>query len=157
MTDRKMSSRGAKNVVVSAEASMLGHLALVPFVFGAATVLLARPSWQPMAGAALSAFAATVVSFLGAIHWGFGMRQSRPAALLFLWGIVPSLGAWAALLLPAGAALVLHSAMLLWCYIIDRAVYPTQGAAGWLPMRRRLTMISVLSCLAAAFSLLVAG
>jgi hypothetical protein len=152
MIDREMTHRAP-----SAEATMLGHLALLPFVFGAATVLIARPSWQPLAGAALSAYAATVVSFLGAIHWGFGMRQPQPAAGLFFWGIVPSLAAWAALLLPVGAALVLHAAMLTWCFFIDRVVYPRQGAAAWLPMRLRLTAISVLCCLPASISLLIAG
>jgi len=140
----------------SVRAVQLGHLALLPFVAGAAAVLLVRDAWQPLAGAALSAYAATVVSFLGGIHWGFGMRQSQPAVGLFVWGVVPSIAAWAALLLSLGAALTLHAAMLALCLFVDRTVYPREGAAAWLGLRTRLTVIAVLSCLLASWSLLAA-
>ncbi|MCY7319273.1 MAG: DUF3429 domain-containing protein [Ramlibacter sp.] len=60
--------------------SRLGHLALLPFVASAAAVLIACAASQAHAGAALRADAATVVSFLGGIHWGFGFRQSQPPA-----------------------------------------------------------------------------
>ena len=114
-----------------------------------------REAWQPLAGAALSAYAATVVSFLGAIHWGFGIRQAQPAASLFLWGIMPSLAAWAALLLPVGSALALHTAiaMLCWCLVVDRTVYPDQGAAAGLALRKWLSVVAILCCLPASLML----
>ena len=134
----------------------LGYVALLPFVVGAAAVLLAQGAAQAHAAAALSAYAATVVSFLGGIHWGFGFRTSRPPASLFVWGVVPSLVAWAALLLPMAAALALHAAALSACFLVDRAVYPRQDAGAWLPLRCRLTAIAVLACLLGAGGVLLA-
>ena len=131
-------------------ATRLGYVALLPFVVGAAAVLIARGAAQAHAAAALSAYAATVVSFLGGIHWGFGFRSSRPPASLFVWGVVPSLVAWAALLLPVAVALALHAAALSACFLVDRVVYPRQGAGAWLPLRTRLTAIAVLACLLGA-------
>ena len=137
-------------------ATRLGYVALLPFVVGAAAVLIARGAAQAHAAAALSAYAATVVSFLGGIHWGFGFRTSRPPASLFVWGVVPSLVAWAALLLPMAAALALHAATLSACFLVDRAVYPRQDAGAWLPLRSRLTAIAVLACLLGAGGVLLA-
>ena len=137
-------------------ATRLGYVALLPFVVGAAAVLIARGAAQAHAAAALSAYAATVVSFLGGIHWGFGFRTSRPPASLFVWGVVPSLVAWAALLLPVAAALALHTATLSACFLVDRVVYPRQGAGAWLPLRSRLTAIAVLACLLGAGGVLQA-
>ena len=59
-----------------------------------------------------SAYATTVVSFLGGILWGIGFWTSQPPASLFLWGVVPSLAAWAGLQLPMAAALALYAAVL---------------------------------------------
>ena len=137
-------------------ATRLGYVALLPFVVGAAVVLMARGNTQAHAAAALSAYAATVVSFLGGIHWGFGFRASRPPASLFVWGVVPSLVAWVALLLPVAAALALHAATLSACFFVDRAVYPRQDAGAWLPLRSRLTAIAVPACLLGAGGVLLA-
>lgn len=134
----------------------LGYVALLPFVVGAAAVLITRGRAQDHAAAALSAYAATVVSFLGGIHWGFGFRTSQPPASLFLWGVLPSLAAWAGMQLPMAAALTLHAAVLAACFLVDRAVYPRQGAGAWLPLRSRLTAIAVLSCLLGAGGVLQA-
>ena len=67
----------------------LGYAGLIPFVAGAALAWLIQPEWRPFTAAALSAYAAVIVSFLGGIHWGIGFRDGTPR--LFLWGVVPSL------------------------------------------------------------------
>lgn len=135
-----------------AVALRLGYAALLPFVVGAATVPIARDGLQHLAAAALVAYAATVVSFLGGIHWGFGFRMSRPRAGLLVWGVVPPIVACAALLLPTVAALLLHAATLSVCFFVDRSIYPVEGAAAWLPLRARLTAIAVPCCLIGAWS-----
>ncbi len=128
----------------------LGHAGLLPFVAGAALTWLVRPDALPFVTAALSAYAALIISFLGGIHWGFAMRQSAPPASLPLWGVLPSLMAWVAVLMPAFAGLVVHGVMLVVCYLVDRRVYPAQGAAAWLTLRFRLTAVASLSCFVAA-------
>lgn len=134
-------------------AHWLGALALLPFVAGAVFVWLLRGAEPARAAFALGAYAATVVSFIGGIHWGLAFREAAPPAHLLVWGVVPAIGAWAALLAPAPAALVAYAVLLTLCYAVDRRVYPLHGAAHWLPLRLQLTVIAAASCLAAAAGL----
>ena len=66
----------------------LGYAGLIPFVAGAALAWLLQPEWRPFTTAALSAYAAVIVSFLGGIHWGIGFRdgfdRTSPATFLLL-------------------------------------------------------------------------
>lgn len=124
----------------------LGYAGLVPFVVGALLTWLVRPDAHPYVTAALSAYAAVIVSFLGGIHWGFALRQSAPPASLFGWGVLPSLAAWVGVTMPPYAGLVVHGVMLVVCYLVDRRVYPVQGAAAWLTLRFRLSAIASLCC-----------
>ena len=133
-----------------ARALQLGYAGLLPFVLGAALVWLVDAQAHPYATLALSAYAGVIVSFLGGIHWGLAMRQPAPPLPLFVWGVVPSLLAWVALVMPASAGLVLHGVVLLLCYGVDRKVYPAQGAAHWLTLRFRLSMVASLSCFVGA-------
>jgi hypothetical protein len=136
---------------LSDTARWLGHLGLVPFVLGAGLVWLGlEPEPHAFVAQALSAYAALIVSFLGGIHWGLAFRISAPPASLFIWGVVPSLVAWLAVLMPPSAGLVLHGVMLLACYAVDRRVYPVQGAAQWLVLRFRLSTVASLCCFLAA-------
>lgn len=124
----------------------LGYLGLLPFVIGAALTWFVRPDAHPYVTDALSAYAAVIVSFLGGIHWALGMRAAPHDSARFAWGIVPSLVAWIAVLMPAYAGLVIHGVMLVVCYLVDRKVYPAHGLAPWLTMRFRLSGVAALSC-----------
>ena len=128
----------------------LGYLALLPFVLGAALVWIVREPVHPYVTSALSAYAAVVVAFIGGIHWGFGFREATASPRLFVWGVVPALVAWVALVMQAHAGLVIHAVMLIVCYLVDRKVYPTVGAASWLTLRFRLSVVASLSCFVGA-------
>ena len=129
----------------------LGRAGLLPFVACASVAVLGPAAWQAAAAAALSAYAAVIVSFLGGIHWGLAMRQKpQPSTALLAWGVVPSLLTWPALLLPSAASLGLLGAILLLCYAADRRLYPAQGVSAWLGLRAQLTTVASLSCWAAA-------
>ncbi|MFO0122393.1 MAG: DUF3429 domain-containing protein [Inhella sp.] len=136
----------------SALASRLGYAGLLPFVGGAALAwLLARPDYlaeHAFVMQGLSAYAATVIAFLGALHWGLVMRQPEPGALR--WGVWPALLAWVGLLMPAYAGLVVHGVLLLACYAVDRRSYPRLGVGGWLTLRFRCTVLASLCCFLAA-------
>ena len=131
---------------LSDTARLLGHLGLLPFVGGAALVWVVNAEAQPYATLALAGYAAVIVSFLGGIHWGVAFRQTAPAASLFIWGVLPSLVAWLAVMMPASAGLVVQGVMLVACYAVDRRVYPQQGLAHWLTLRFRLSAVAALSC-----------
>lgn len=139
----------------SALASRLAYAGLLPFVAGALLAwLLSRPEYldseHPWVMHALSGYAATVISFLGALHWGLAMRapEAEPGALR--WGVVPPLAAWVAVAMPAYAGLVLHGLLLIACYLVDRHHYPRLGVGGWLTLRFRCTLLAALCCFLAA-------
>ena len=134
----------------NATALRLGYLALLPFVLGALLVWGVRADAHAYATAALSAYAAVVVAFLGGIHWGLAMRQQRPPSTLFTWGIVPALVACVAVVMQPYAGLVIHGVMIVACYLVDRKVYPVQGVGAWLTLRFRLSVVASLSCFVGA-------
>ncbi len=82
----------------------------VPFLVLAAIVLL-DPLGSPTAIEALVSYGAVVLSFLGAVHWGFALRDTAhpvngeplpPAVLgaerqLLIFGTIPAIIGWAAL------------------------------------------------------------
>lgn len=139
----------------SAAALRLGHAGLLPFVGGALLVWLVWPEAHPYTTLALSAYAAVIVSFLGGIHWGLGMLRGDAAH--FAWGVVPSLVAWPALLLPPAPALAVLAAAVLVCFVVDRRVYPACGLQAWLALRLPLTAVAALSCAAGAAALAGTG
>jgi hypothetical protein len=138
----------------SAWAQGLGYGGLIPFV-GLAAALWLWPAHRPMAASALLGYGATIASFLGAIHWGLTMRDAPGQnTSLLAWGVVPSLLAWVALMLPVASGLVLISVLLWACFAVDSRVYTRLGLRAWLPMRLLLTAVASLSCMAGAFVLM---
>lgn len=131
---------------LSETALRLGHAGLVPFVLGAALVWIVNAEAHDYATQALAAYAALVISFLGGIHWGLAMRQSAPAASLFVWGVAPALLGWVAVMMPPRSGLVIDGALLVAGYLVDRKVYPLQGTARWLTLRFRLSSVAALCC-----------
>jgi hypothetical protein len=100
---------------------------------------------------ALSAYGATIAAFLGGIHWGIGLRHNAPQRKLHMvWGVIPSLVAWIAVIMPAYAGLPLLAFLLIACYLVDRKTWPEAGLRDWMTMRFRLTVVSTLSCLLGA-------
>ena len=136
-------------------ARRLGFGGLIPFVGLAAALWLAPAGDWPLAGPALLGYGATICSFLGAIHWGLVMRETpTPRDRSLLWGVVPSLLSWVALLLAPSVGLVLIAALLWACFAVDRSMYPRHQLQAWLPMRWQLTLAASVSCLVGAASLL---
>lgn len=132
---------------------LLGYGGLTPFMgLAAASWFLPAPH-QAQALFAVLAYGATILSFLGAIHWGLTLRDPvTPSAGLLVWGVVPSLLAWVALLLDTRLGLLLLAAALWICLAVDWRVYPRMGLRGWLGFRLALTTLASLSCLFAAFA-----
>ncbi len=87
----------------------LGYAGLIPFVGLAAASLAAPAEPAAFAAKALLAYGATILSFLGGVHWGLAIaaRERAPGAfaMSLAIGVLPQLLGWAALLvsLPIGA------------------------------------------------------
>lgn len=137
-------------------ARRLGYAGLLPFMGLALATWYFQAELQLQWAHALLAYAATIASFLGAIHWGLAMRGSQeadPSLSLFLWGVTPCLCAWLALLVPLGMGLW-GLAVLLWaCYGVDLRVYPRHGVQDWLAMRVVLTQVASVCCVIGALAL----
>lgn len=141
--------------------ALLGYGGLLPF--GALALLLvldaARSAlWWP----ALLAYGAVILSFVGALHWGFAMALPGLGTAqrqgLWVWSVVPALVAWPALLWAAPGAAVLLVAGFGAHYAQDRRLVAHTGAAlpAWyLPLRTQLTLVASVCLLAGAAALLV--
>ena len=136
----------------------LGYAGLLPFVGLASAALWLGPLESMRIAAALLAYGASIVSFLGAIHWGLAMRNgtspnSSTDSKLLLWGVVPSLLAWVALMLGTAPGLWLVVLSLWACFAVDRTLYARLGLRSWLPMRLVLTTVATLACALTAWGL----
>jgi uncharacterized membrane protein len=136
-------------------AQALGYGGLLPFSALALAVWLLAPAEQVWAASSLLGYGVTILSFLGAIHWGLTMRDAGGQSQgQLIWGVVPSLIAWLALLLPVGTGLLLLAAALWLCFAVDRTVYTRLGLRAWLPMRLLLTAVASACCVAGAWRLM---
>ncbi len=136
----------------------LGVGGLIPFlVFGGALWLPLSAPQRAVAATLLMTYAALILSFLGALHWGLALKDcpsgQDPDAAALLWGVVPCMIGWLALMLPPLAtALTLACGFLLqlgmdW-YRLGRL-----GAPGWLlRLRAGLTAMVEISLLGAALA-----
>ena len=129
----------------------LGYAGLIPFVLLAALMWLVDAELLPFVAIALGGYAAAIVSFLGGVHWGIGfMKGEASPRFHFIWGVVPSLVAWLALMMPAYAALPFLGLVVVACYAVDSKTYPEAGLAHWLQMRLQLTVFATASCMLGA-------
>ena len=135
----------------SKEGWILGYSGAVPFVFLGLVSWLAKGALKTNVLFALLAYGATILSFLGAIHWGLALRDAEaPPASLLAWGVIPSLLAWVALMVGSITGLWLIVIGLWICFAVDLRVYPRFGLRQWLGMRLALTAVASLACMAAA-------
>lgn len=152
---RRLMATGAAREPVPAAAAWLGGLGLVPFAAGAAGAWLLD---EPRLGAALfmlAAYAATILSFLGAVHWGLAMRAPPPPTRAMVASVLPALLAWGALSLPAGGALVILAAGFAAVYVLDLRAVAAGLAPRWYARLRSVLSAAVLGCLASAVAALV--
>lgn len=143
-------------------ATLIGNLGLVPLF------VLAIGLWLPWSGMtllrlqlALVGYAAVVLSFLGAVHWGLALANpglDKPKAWNALgWGVIPSLLGWLALLMlllgvPGAVVFGFLIGDLLLVRVVDgqlMKLYSTPVAPWYLSLRTRLTLGAAL-CLFAA-------
>ena len=136
---------------------VLGYGGLVPFI-ALSAVEWVVPAHADVLHHALLAYAAVILSFVGALHWGFAMLagawQPRGRTMGYAWSVVPSLVAWVALLVPSPFGAGLLVAFFIAHYAREVRVAPVIKAPDWfLPLRWRLSVIAVLSITAGEMAL----
>ncbi len=73
----------------------LGYGGLVPFAGCAAAAYSSAPMVAAYGLTGAANYGAVILSFVGAIHWGLAMHDSRHV-YWFVWSVTPALLAWAA-------------------------------------------------------------
>lgn len=131
----------------------LGYGGLLPFIFLMLASLLDSRYMFPWRDA-LFAYGAVILSFVGALHWGFAMTLRELSAAQrnasFVWSVVPALLAWPALLMGSLGASLLLVAGFVANYWQDRALARMAHLPEWyLPLRLRLTTVACMCLLAA--------
>ncbi len=117
-------------------ALLLGVAGLIPFL--GCGLLALRPAGDPVdsrAVAALIAYGAVILAFLGGVHWGFALpdrstRGERPRLLL---GVVPSLAGWLALLIYIAEASNVALGVLAIGFVATTIVEARATRAGLMP------------------------
>jgi hypothetical protein len=128
-----------------AAARLLALAGLLPF-WGLALAprFGVNPPWlQP----ALIGYAAVILSFVGALHWGLAVARDNTDRPLPPWrsygySVLPALVAWVALLLPYRDALMLLGLAFIAAMFVDQRWLAGRGLPAWfVPLR---TLVSVL-------------
>lgn len=133
----------------------LGVGGLVPFV------LLAGALWLPLSlpqlvvvRTLLNTYAALILSFVGALHWGLALKDcpagQEPDGLALLWGVVPCMLAWLALMLPPLATGLMLAGGFLLQLAMDWHRLARLGAPAWFLRLRIGLTAAVVSCLLGA-------
>ena len=133
---------------------VLGIIGVTPFAIGALAAAF-TPEVKPETGAALLAYGAVILSFLGGIRWAFAVLEDGEAGWsAYSMSVLPILVAWLGAAAGPGPVgiLILAIALGLW-YFAERAAPPAIVLPGWY-MRQRgmLTAIAVLALIIAAIA-----
>ena len=134
-------------------ARLMGFGGLVPFVGCAVLMYSGNPGVSIVALFANAVYAAVILSFVGAIHWGLAMREDRSPAW-YVWSIMPALISWAAIiLLDTRISLLALAIGFTLSWSVDRQAHLRGLIPGWyMKMRHMLTAGATISLLATAFA-----
>jgi hypothetical protein len=128
---------------------ILGLAGLLPFVAQALFSWLSPP--VELAGVLRSQvhYAAAILTFLGAVHWGVTLSSASmvgtPAAVRLVWGVTPAIFCWVITLYPIAVAMPMLFFGLLAALVIDLVLYRGSSVPRWF-----LTLRVVLSTVALA-------
>lgn len=137
-------------------ARLLGFAGLVPFIAFSAGAWTTLPIMQN-AHFVLMTYAAIILSFMGAVHWGLAMSGNGTTAKIQLGAsVLPALLGWLALLIPMLYGYMLLAACFIVLLMADKLAGTRSLVPDWyLPMRYILTTVVVLCLVVAALTVFV--
>ncbi|MGS7252224.1 DUF3429 domain-containing protein [Pseudomonas sp. SK] len=135
--------------------AILGYGGLLPFV-GLMLLVVFVPEYRALWAMMLVNYGAVILSFVGALHWGFAMAlPALPAEQRrkrLMWSVVPALLGWVSTLLPVSLGCLMLLGGFALHYWQDRKLL--QVVPGWyLPMRLQLTTVASICLLLGAMAL----
>jgi hypothetical protein len=142
------------NVPIPFLAKVLGYSGLIPFVFLAAALWSFNQDSLAMLHQALLSYAAIILSFMGAVHWGLaiGAAQLRTTQLGF--SVFPPLIAWFASFAPQSWNYSLLILTFILLCVFDIIMFKQNAVPKWYPrLRIPLSVIVILSLIAGQLKL----
>lgn len=137
-------------------AVLLGLAGLLPFIACSIGALSLEADAAQRSLFALVAYGATILAFLGGVHWGFALDDSGSPSVLvqrarYGLGVLPSLVGWLALLvmflgLPMAGLLILIAGVIVLTLVEGRAARRLLVPRGYMRLRWVLSA-GVLGCL----------
>ncbi|MGV8916545.1 MAG: DUF3429 domain-containing protein [Pseudomonas sp.] len=126
--------------------ALLGYGGLLPFM-GLALLIALSLDYRSLWAVALVSYGAVILSFVGALHWGFAMTlqdmRDEQRRERLVWSVIPALVAWVATLLPMPLGCLLLIAGFVVHFWQDRRLLQVVTLPAWyLPMRLRLTTVA---------------
>lgn len=139
---------------VSPAVVVLGAGGLLPFIGLAMLTALGPVTWYVYSLTALAHYGAVILTFVGALHWGYAMHRGalgRTAWLQYGFSIIPALLGWASLFFDVWTALRMQAVALLGCFAFDLAMARIDPVpAAFLRLRATLTITGVAALLLAS-------
>jgi Protein of unknown function (DUF3429) len=135
-------------------ALVLGAGGLTPFI-GLTLLSILVPASDTLLPA-LASYAAVILSFVGALHWGYAVHansQGRLALIQYGWSVLPGLVGWFALQLPLSFALRAQALAFIVCYGVDHRLAAAEAIPPWfLRLRAALSAIAATALIVASYA-----
>jgi len=131
-------------------AIVLGFSGLLPFAVLTLVVACAPFSWHEFFAELLLHYGAVILSFVGALHWGYAVSagaRSEQAWMQYGWSVVPCLIAWMSLQLAASSALRLQAATLVACFLMELLLARFESLPAWMISLRAVLTLLAATCL----------
>jgi hypothetical protein len=132
-------------------APRLGLGGLIPFIALSLAAWGPWPDWSALAVRAQVLYGVTILTFVGALHWGFAFRAEpyRPSGMAtsMIWSVVPSLYAWGVANLRPQWSLPLLALGLAVAWAVDRRLYPPLNLPHWFIRLRTWLTAGASACL----------
>ncbi|MCG7895198.1 MAG: DUF3429 domain-containing protein [Candidatus Thiodiazotropha taylori] len=126
---------------------LYGFGGVLPFLLAAAGLHITSGEFDTFFAHAFLAYGAVILSFIGAVHWGFILKteQVEQAGKLLAIGVIPSLVGWGGLLLPPLYTLILFTFAFPSLFIYERFTQIGSLLPEWyMKLRLQLTIIVTL-------------
>lgn len=137
---------------------ILGLAGLLPFVSHALFSWLSPPSELGGVLRSQAHYAASILTFLGALHWGVTLAApsivDRAAVIRLLWSVVPSIFCWIVTLYPTEVSLPLLFAGLAVALVVDLLLYRDTPVPRWFLTLRVVLSAGALASVGASWAAL---
>ena len=134
---------------------ILGLAGLLPFVAQALFSWLSPPSELTGVLRSQAHYAASILTFLGALHWGVTLAAPSivdgAAVTRMVWSVIPSIFAWIVTLYPIHMSLPLLFAGLLVARAVDWLLYRGTPVPRWFFGLRLVLSLGALACVGASW------